>query len=192
MLAGMPELSMEELIAYLVEVLPDVWCAAYQDVTPTDTNILQFQDEGFEFLFDCSSALLPDSAEPERLVAEDRVVAVFGRSRKRTAKRDASRMQGFLGPTSKVFGKQFDKGHFMGHALGGGLDVNLFPQRRAINRGWSAAGKVFRDMERYCARNPGTFCFSRPIYHDLSWYPVKIEYGLLKKDGTFRVEQFEN
>jgi len=45
-------------------------------------------------------------------------------------------------------------------------------------------GKVFRAMERHCSENPGTFCFSRPIYCDRSWHPCMIEYGLLTKEGT--------
>jgi hypothetical protein len=39
-------------------------------------------------------------------------------------------------------------------ALGGrvdGLEINLFSQARALNRGWSAEGKLFRRMEQHCA-----------------------------------------
>jgi len=161
-------------------------------MTHTATNILQFKDNSFEFLFDFSSELVTKGVVPRDQAVEDRVVAVFGRSRPSSRKRDASRMKGFLGPSSKVFANNYDKGHFIGHALGGGPDVNLFPQRKDINRGWSTRGRVFRAMERYCSKNSGTFFFLRPIYCDRSWRPCLIEYGLLTKAGDFWVEKFEN
>ena len=43
-----------------------------------------------------------------------------------------------------------DKGHFIAHAIGGGLDMNIFSQARDLNRGISEQGKVYRLMERYC------------------------------------------
>jgi len=184
--------DIEEIIKFLEEVLPSEWCEKYREMTPTVTNILQFNDNSFEFLFDFSSELVNKDVVPCDQAVEDRVVAVFGRSQPSSKKRDASRMKGFLGPSSNVFGNNYDKGHFIGHALGGGLDVNLFPQQRGINRGWSRRGKVFRAMERHCSENPGTFCFSRPIYCDRSWHPSMIEYGLLTKEGKFWVEKFEN
>jgi len=184
--------DIEEIIKFLWEMLPDKWCEKYRKMTPAVTNIIQFNDNGFEFLFDFSSELVTKGVIPGDQAIEDRVVAVFGRSRPSSRKRDANRMKGFLGPSSKVFGNNYDKGHFIGHALGGGLDVNLFSQRMDINRGWSTRGRVFRAMERYCSENPGTFCFLRPIYCDRSWRPCMIEYGLLTKARNFFVEKFEN
>ncbi|HED03231.1 MAG TPA: hypothetical protein ENI60_00440 [Candidatus Fraserbacteria bacterium] len=184
--------DIEGIIRFLWEMLPGEWCEKYRKMTPAVTNILQFNDNGFEFLFDFSSELITKGVVSCDEAVEDRVVAVFGRSQPSSRNRDANRMKGFLGSSSKVFGDDYDKGHFIGHALGGGLDVNLFPQRRDINRGWSARGKIFRAMERYCSESPGTFCFSRPIYCDRSWRPCIIEYGLLTKVGTFWVEKLEN
>lgn len=190
--SGLSTSDIEEIIKFLCEMLPDEWCEKYRKMTPTATNIHQFNDNSFEFLFDFSSELVTKGVVPRDQAVEDRVVAVFGRSRPNSRKRDASRMKGFLGPSSKVFANNYDKGHFIGHALGGGLDVNLFPQRKDINRGWSTRGMVFRAMERYCSKNSGTFCFLRPIYCDRSWRPCLIEYGLLTKAGDFWVEKFEN
>lgn len=179
----------ETIIQFLCDVLPDEWCEKYREMTPTETNILQFNDNGFEFLFDFSSELVSQGVVTSDQAVEDRVVAVFGKSIQTSIKRDASRIRGFLGGPIKT--ESTDKGHFIGHALGGGLDVNLFPQRKDINRGWSKRGKIFRAMERYCSKNPGTFCFSRPIYCDGSWRPCMIEYGVLTNTGIW-VEIFEN
>ena len=73
-------------------------------------------------------------------------------------------------------------------------ELNVFVQRRDLNRGWSVAGKRFRSMEKYCFSNPGTFCFSRPIYSlaDGSSKPVAVEFGVLKADGELWVEVFDN
>ncbi len=184
--------SIEDKTVQLKELLPGLWCEEYRKMTPTETNILQFTNLGFEFLFDLSAELVASGAVAEDQAVEDRVVGVFGKSTTQSEKRDSNRMKGFLGPSTKVFGEGYDKGHFIGHSLGGGLDVNLFPQKRDINRGWSERGKVFRAMEKYCADNPGTFCFSRPIYHDLSWRPCKLQYGVLTQDNNLWVEMFEN
>ena len=191
-LSESPDTDIESIIQFLCEVLPDEWCENYQEMTPSETNILQFNDNGFDFLFDFSSELVSKGVVPGDQAVDDRVVAVFGRSIQTSIKRDATRMRGFLGgPIQDSTKGNTDKGHFIGHCLGGGLDVNLFPQRKDINRGWSNRGKVFRAMERHCSKNPGTFCFSRPIYCDNSWRPCVIEYGILKKTGIW-VERFEN
>ena len=180
------------IIEILSEKLPNLWSEKYMEMTPTTTNILQFNDGGFEYLFDFSSELIAKGIVPNDQVVEDRLVVVFGRSRPRYIKRDKNRMRGFLGPSSEVFGDYYDKGHFIGHVIGGNLDVNLFPQRRDINQGLSTRGKVFRAMEKYCFENPGTFCFHRPIYCDHSWHPCIIEFGLLTKEKSFWIERFEN
>ncbi len=99
-------------------------------------------------------------------------------------------MKGFLkgGLTDRP---GYDRGHLFAHTMGGGLDINLFPQAARVNR-----GGLWRHMERYCARNPGTFCFIRPIYTDESWRPSRLEYGIFKlEDGRppeFWEHVFEN
>ena len=184
--------GLAETAAFLMEALPPEWCAAYDEMVGYQTEIVRFEDHGFTFLFHQSSAEHPDWKLPDDAV-EDRVVSVFGLAQRAAGKRDASRMKGFLGgglePTAEG---STDKGHFMGHAQGGGLDVNLFPQRTKINRGWSERGKVYRKMERYSSLYPGTFCFSRPIYADKTWRPRFVEFGLLTKQRTLWVERFEN
>ena len=70
--------------------------------------------------------------------------------------------------------------------------MNVFSQARDLNRGLSDQGKVYRLMERYCCENAGTFCFSRPVYHDATSIPRWVEFGLLRDDGSLWVEVFEN
>jgi hypothetical protein len=128
----------------------------------------------------------------------ERVVLAYAVSVEQLMRRDAGRMRGFPDPNvsaQRILGeKRFraDKGHFLGHASGGELDINLFPQRRELNRGWSEAGKEFRRMERYVADHPGTFFYHRPVYDDNTWVPQLLEYGVLEGDAQWRVKTFEN
>jgi hypothetical protein len=100
--------------------------------------------------------------------------------------------EGWLGPTTRTLGENTGKGHFIAHASGGGLAINLFRQRSDLNRGKSVAGKIYRQMERSCAEHPGTFCFTRALYNDNSNRPFAIEFGLLKQDLSLWVQRFEN
>src|SRR5688500_5251347 len=169
----------------LLGALEDAWLSAYWDASIHDSNVLKFEDAGFHFLFDQTSAT--GSA------TEDRLVVGYGISSAPRTARDASRMRGFLGGRLEIAGKGvFDKGHVLAHEVGGGLDANLFPQRTELNRGRSARGKIYRRMERYVATHPGTFAFSRLWYSDSSWVPSALEYGILMPDGQFWVEQFAN
>ncbi len=170
--------------------LPMLWANEYQAMCAHVPNLLQFDVEGFEHVFDFTS---DTAADTNPRAPEDRLVGVFGRSRAPVALREASRMRGFLGGgLAMEDGSRMDKGHFIGHALGGGTEVNLFPQRPELNRGWSDPGKVFRRMERFAAVTPGTFVFACPIYVDTSWQPVALEYGLLMPDLNVWVERFAN
>jgi hypothetical protein len=128
-------------------------------------------------------------------VIEARLVAVSGRSVFQEKARDDFRLKGWVGATETAFGHEWDKGHFIAHSMGGAVDraeVNVFVQLRALNRGWSAEGKRFREMEAYCEANPGTFCFNRPIYDDQTARPAFFEFGLLKRDDRLWMERFQN
>lgn len=108
--------------------------------------------------------------------AEDRVVAVWGVSRPEPAgTRDTSRMAGFLGGVWSDTYPGDDRGHFFAHTMGGGMDINLFPQMASVNR-----GGLWRRMERYAAANPGTFCCIRPIYGAPGWRPIELDYAVFR------------
>lgn len=174
-------LQLEQLVSWL----EDEWLATYDTMSHHKVNAMQFQDHGHTFLYDLASEYSADT--------DDRLVAAHGISIRNQLKRDKSRMQGFLGGRINIPGKGlFDKGHALAHGMGGGLDANLFPQKPELNLGRSEAGKLYRKMERYAAKFPGTFVFSRLIYDDNSWVPCSLEFGVLLPDNRLWVEWFEN
>jgi hypothetical protein len=168
------------------------WRDLYVATVAHVTNIVRFQFRTFDYIFDLYSELEATGEVPYNQTIQDRVVAVLGTSARAEEMRDASRIRGWVGPTEEFFGGERDKGHFMAHCIGGGLDVNVFSQERRLNRGWSPQGKIYRQMENYCYEQPGTFCFSRPVYADGSSVPRWLEFGLLKADQTLWVEVFDN
>lgn len=187
-MAQSPTTNYATLVKHFTDVLPRQWLLCYQASTQQQTNVYEMP-RAFTFMFDVQSEI-PDVSDDDYI--EDRVVVSWGLSKQSEVKREASRMAGYLQGAFEWTDKNTDKGHFIGHSLGGGVDENLFAQRKDINRGRSARGKVYRQMEQYCADNPGTFCFSRPLYGDFSTRPFVLEYGVLKQDGHLWVEQFDN
>jgi hypothetical protein len=187
--------SSDQLINCLKETLPFHFRDAYLEMTARQTDIVQVRYNAFEYIYDHFPELQPNAISQSDARIEPRLVGVLGCSAPQKRKRDDYRLKGWVGPTEKLFGRLWDKGHFMAHSLGGAVDgteINVFIQKRSLNRGWSAAGKKFRQMEEYCARNPGTFCFSRPLYADQTAKPAFIEFGLLKTTNEFWVECFDN
>jgi hypothetical protein len=194
--------DLTETIRKLAEELGYTWVDSYKTMNPHKANVLKIQCDGFEYLFDFPSELVKSGELASDSAVEDRIVAVHGCSQVRLDGRQDSLMRKHpLGPVdfirahtanAEAMPKLYDKGHFIGHALGGLLHINLFPQSKTINRGWSEVGKLYRKMERYCQNHPGTYCFSRPVYLGYSGHPHLIEFGVLKTDGDLWVHQFPN
>ncbi len=162
-------LGRTEAIAHLNRVLPPIWASAYPskggELLTVTLGGEPGQDGAVSTLFDLRA---------KGSKTEDRVVAVWGLSRAEPAKtRDTGRMAGFLGGVWSATYPGRDRGHFFAHTMGGGTDINLFPQLASVNRGGE-----WRRMERYAAEHPGTFCFIRPIYSGTSWTPSQLEYGI--------------
>jgi hypothetical protein len=170
---GLPNpLGQAGAFAYLDKVLPPLWIAEYPahggELLTVTLGGKAGEPGAVNTLFDLRH---------KRSRVEDRVVAVWGLSRSEPAgTRDTARMAGFLGggAWSQAYPGR-DRGHFFAHTMGGGLDINLFPQVASINRGGE-----WRRMERYAAEHPGTFCFIRPIYRTHHWTPAQLEYGIIK------------
>ena len=169
------------------------WSDLYKEMSWRLFGYITSQNfHGFNFIFDCTE-IDPDPISTR--LPDSRVVGVFGYSNTNVNLSNRKMMHKHLGQSTKVFsffGDNYDKGHFIAHYSGGPIDINLFPQRRDINRGWSAEGKRYRAMEKFIAANPGTFVFSRPIYNDFSCCPYEIEYGYCDAEFNFTVEVFPN
>jgi hypothetical protein len=188
-------ISGQDVREFLAEELAYAWRDAYFAMIPRATNLVRFRYGTFDYVYDDYATLEATGAVPSGTATEARLVAVSGCSVLRKGKRDDYRLKGWVGATEKTFGREWDKGHFIAHSIGGAVDqaeVNVFVQRRDLNRGWSVAGKRYREMEKYCELNEGTFCFSRPIYIDQSAKPGFLEFGVLKGNCEFWVECFEN
>jgi hypothetical protein len=181
-----------EFAQLLCEELPFKWRDAYVSSVARPTNLVRFQFRTFVYICDIYSQLEATGEVPYDQTIEDRVVAVLGTSARAEEKRDTSRSGGWVGPTEELLGTERDRGHYMAHCIGGGLDVNVFSQERCLNRGRSPQGRIYRQMETYCYQQPGTFFFSRPIYADGSSVPRWLEFGVLRCDQSLWVEAFDN
>lgn len=179
-------LNPEEALRYFEQHLAYVCRDAYVAKSTRPAVILKIRLGGFEYVFDHYTSLEASGAVPYSATEESRLVVAYGRSAPRKQARDDYRLRGWVGPTEKAFGGAWDKGHYIAHSLGGavdGVEVNVFVQRRDLNRGWSADGKRFRQMERYCFEHPGTLCFARPIYLDGTSRPGWLEFGVVRPDS---------
>lgn len=177
-----------EITEHLLKHLPWSWRDAYEDNTEFEMDIVECLEGDLVYQFD--TKVVEDDVQCQKA---GRLVAVYGRVGELAGLKwpSAKLRQRFLGPTEKWIGP-VDKGHFIAHALGGSSNMNIFPQVRELNRGWSEAGKRFREMERYASEHPGTLVFNRPMYSDGTVWPRCFEFGVLKADGTLWVDLFDN
>jgi len=188
-LSGAPA-SVARRVVYLRKRLLQLWRELYLAAVVRPTNLVRLRYRTFEYMCDLYSDLEATGDVAYDQTSRNRVVGVIGISARAAEPRETNRVQG---DTEEVLlSTERDNGHFMAHCIGGGLDVNVFSQERKLNRGWSSGGKIYRKMEKYCYEQPGTLCFSRPIYADGSTVPHWLEFGLLKTDGMLWVEAFDN
>ena len=136
----------------------------YKRLIKRPTLVDEIEYGSFWYGFDNYSWLELKGKVPLSDEIEDRVIYVVGSSTPQaaeSARKASSWLKGLIGPTGQRFGPQYDKGHFMARRNGGGSQLNIFPQRRDVNRPWSNEGKVFLAMETYCHQHPKTLCFNR-------------------------------
>ncbi|MCJ1685367.1 nuclease-related domain-containing protein [Rathayibacter sp. VKM Ac-2928] len=161
--------------ASVAEWLSDAAADTYQAQFP-DSMLVEFRHHGASYLFDMET---------------DRSVLVCGTPSAPPRSREASYQRGHPIPETCA-GRPLDRGHFFPHASGGGYGPNLFPQDRALNRGWSVDGREYRALERRAVASPaGSLFFARPIYEDLSAMPARIQLGLVS-DGSVDTRTFQN
>ena len=186
-LASEAGVSSESWRAFVVDALVGPWLSAYRAATAWPTEVVEIEQGALTFLFDGAPTFNRVGGQD----ADDRVVAVWGTSIVPLRRRDRSRVAGFLPNPLTWSGRQRDRGHFVAHTAGGGLDLNLFPQDAGLNRGRGEQGRRWRRIERYAAGNPGTPLFVRPTYAGDEWTPAALDYGVLTGEGLW-VERFVN
>jgi len=180
------------LVLFLQETLPSLWREAYLRAVTHQPNLVYLRLGSFEYICDIYSDLEAKGEVAYDQTVQDRVVVAFGFSGA-TEAQNARRTPRWINPNEQLAVTERDHGHLIAHCIGGTvLGLNVFSQDRQLNRGQSAQGKIYRQMERYCLEQPGTFCFSHPIYADGSNVPLWLEFGVLKTDGTLWVETFNN
>jgi len=184
--------SVYQLIADLRLRLPTQWQRVYTAAASHSPNLIHVEYGTFDYICDSYSGMEARGEVAFDQRVRDRVVGVLGISLPMRCRRRSSLPKDWVEHPEEVDSSRRDKGHFIAHAIGGGLDMNVFSQARDLNRGISEQGKVYRLMERYCHENAGTFCFSRPVYDDATSIPRWVEFGLLRDDGSIWVEVFEN
>lgn len=188
-------ISFADKVELITSDLSYLWSDIYRKNSATPSAIDRFPYGDFTFIFDDTGELIAKKEIHAEEVPEGRVVAAYGVSQLNPPKRNHSRMKGYLGLTSKAYahyGDDYDKGHFIANATGGPMEINFFPQKRGINRGWTVEGKRYRAMEKFIAAHPGTFVFSRPWYIDKTLRPAGLEFGYISLNGEFVSDFFEN
>jgi hypothetical protein len=184
----------QDVYQYFWDEVTTHWTGEYTKVFPKHGEIFLQTFEGYAFLLDM---IWPDDAmaDVNNELPEPRVISFFGITTINVNEKNRRRMARGWGKTSEAFGRfgvDYDKGHFIAHTLGSPVDMNIFPQKRSINRGWCEEGKTFRAMERAIQVNPGTFVFSRPIYNDLTVCPFQLEYGYFDRELKLQMKIFSN
>jgi hypothetical protein len=178
-------MSPEAWDTFVRSTLVEGWLKDYDGMSPWVAEVLEIPQGSLTYLFDSTPTMSGAYS------GDDRVVAVWGQSVAAEAPREKGRQAGFIPVPEKWSHVGLDRGHFVAHAAGGGMDMNFFPQARGLNRGTTERGKVWRAMERQIIENSGTPLFVRPLYDDGSWVPTLIDYGVLIDARLWR-ERFEN
>lgn len=199
-----------DFFTYLGNELPNLWCKAYTLMPDGDGEIVQVNDGSYSFLFDLDSERVvaafgvssynADKRDSDRMsgflgkvdnVADLKKIASSAPSASVGQQQQVMAQLSWRERFFRNYGHKYDRGHFMSHRQGGGLDINLFPQRADVNQGYGLHGPAYRAMEKECAAH-SVFCFSRPIYDDGTWVPTQLEYGLAYDPRRFPVRLFPN
>lgn len=180
--------DVEACAAHLAGVLPQLWADAYATTAENEPYLYVVEESGFSYVWDLASDAIRSSPSGHGVLVEDRLVAAHGRSAPSVRRRDEGRLRRRTRGAVEGLGSScFDRGHVIGHSLGGGLDINIVPQLAIVNR-----GRRWRRLERYCVAHPGTYCFVRLFYTGVSAHPAVFEYGVLRQDCSLWVEHFLN
>jgi hypothetical protein len=159
------------------------WEREYLGRTSGHRDIVHFDANDLTYSYDATTVSTP---------TDNRLVAVWGRSGTQSGPRNALRMRGYPSPNAKSAETPLDRGHALAHSAGGSEEgINLIPQNRYLNRGWSPEGKEWTRLERQLAATLGTPFFVRPIYSDKLDFPAQIEFGVQQSDDTWDSHIFQ-
>lgn len=159
------------LIGFLRQHLPVKWIEVYSATASHVVSVVKLKRETFEYYFDLYSGLeaLGEVTFDQRI--RDRVIGVLGTSAPRRAPRHGSLQNGCLDLPEELVHSPRDKGYFIAHSIGGGLDVNVFLQDRRLNRGLSGAGNFIGRWRttalliRGRSVSPGLCMPTRQVFH---------------------------
>lgn len=182
-------ISGEDVSLFLRRELFWLWHDAYLKMSNRIVEPLTYTAGSFDYLIDAHETPMPKNPSPDYCTIDARLIAVIGKSMPQTHKRDDGRLRGLTLSSNDTNSGPWDRGHFIGHSIGGSVDgneANVFLQLRSINRG------RYRMMEAYCLSRPGVTLFSRPIYNDSTAHPFAIEFGILKPENELWVEHMPN
>jgi hypothetical protein len=172
--AKSPDAFIESLIAAAL--------VQYRAHTPGDHEILELAQANSNFIFDASGHVLPDG--------EDRTILAWAQTQMPLKPRDSAYQRGYPIPLTCA-GRALDRGHYIPYSGGGLFGPNMYPQDRALNRGWSKEGRLFRAIERTATAHAKTIYFVRPRYCDNSHFPELIDVGCLSGNGL-QTDSFRN
>lgn len=161
------------------EQLLDAWSDRYRMHTPK-ANLRVFDFAGATFLIDEAPA---DANRPVR------TIGAFTRALRPDVARETTYQAGYPLEQDGAL-RPVDRGHLVPYTAGGMFGPNLFRQDRALNRGWSMNGRLYRDFERR-AVHAGAFFFCALDYCDTTDYPSIVELGLWDDKGI-ESEPFRN
>lgn len=162
------------------------WIDRYAASTPWSPDIVEIALGPMVYLFDKAPS---ERAGPA--AADARVIGVWGHPANATRPRDRARQQRFLPDSVRWSRAGRDRGHFIAHSLGGGMDINFFPQAVNLNRGRTPEGSRWRQLERRAGAFAETLVLLRPIYDSASWVPRWLDFGVVV-DDELDVETFDN
>jgi len=153
----------------LADAVIDAASLAYHSAH-SDAALKEFTDHGARFLFDATPGV-------------DRAVLAIGTPSAPSWPREESYQRGYpIAETSA--GRPLDRGHLLPYTAGGGYGPNLFPQDRALNRGWSKDGREYRRIERDAISAPsGTLFVVVLTYRDCSPLPEFVQLAILRARG---------
>ena len=144
-----------------------------------DAELVAFDDGPAKFLFD-----LHGGSRAER------TVLVVARPQRPTEARDTGYQAGYpLGDRRGT--RPVDRGHFVPYTGGGQFGPNIFAQDRALNRGWSRQGRLYRALETRAVAAYDAVLVARPHYVDDSDVPAVLDLGVGDEQG-WEVRRFRN